>query len=193
VPFIRAISETSPTSQLNVTFLQPSVLQPNDAGRSRGQRTAAYNCRNVGICVMLAGIVPVRRFSPSSLPGRNQCETEAAQTDRAWATYRVAMDGIEETKAGNRPVSEFRVKFLRTTRCERRAEAQWGHWGARGRVPTMQPLQRDQTPSRSRASRALLKGARFRSRAVKGTTWARRVAHNTILRGRTSMRVGAAA
>ena len=31
----------------------------------------------------------------------------------AWATYRLAMDGIEETKAGNRPVSAFRAKFLR--------------------------------------------------------------------------------
>ncbi len=193
MPFIRAISETSPTSQLSLTSLRTCAIEPQYAGRSRGQRTAAYNCRNVGICVMLAGSVPVRRFSPNNLPGFHQCETKAAQTDRAWATYRVAMDGIEKTKAGNRPVSEFRVKFLRTTRCERRAEAQWRHWGARGRAPTMQPLQRDQTPSRSRVSSALLRGARFRSRAVKGTTSERRVAHVTILRGRTSMRVGAAA
>jgi hypothetical protein len=99
---------------------------------------------------MLAGSVPVRLFSPTSLAGRHQCETEAAQTDRAWVTYRAAMDGIEKTKAGNRPVSEFRVKFLRTTRCERRAGVQRRHRGARGRArgrasPTMQPRQRDQT------------------------------------------------
>ena len=168
MPFIRAISDTSPTSQLNVTFLQPGVLELQYAGRSRGQRTAAYNCRSVGSCVMLAGSIPVRRFSPTSLPGFHECETKAAQTDRAWATYRLAMDGIEETEAGNRPVSEFRVKFLRTTRCERRAEAQWRHWGARGRAPTMQPLQRDQTPSRSRVSRALLRGSTLPLRGCEG-------------------------
>ncbi len=113
MPFIRAISDTSPTSQLNVTFLQPGVLELQYAGRSRGQRTAAYNCRNVGISVMLAGSVPVKRFSPSNLPGRHQCKAEAADTARAWATYKTAMDGIEKTKAGNRPVSEFRATFLR--------------------------------------------------------------------------------
>jgi hypothetical protein len=62
---------------------------------------------------MLAGSIPVKRFSPSSLPGHHQCEVEAAQTDRAWVTHKLAMDGIERTKAGNRPVSAFRVKFLR--------------------------------------------------------------------------------
>ncbi len=113
MPFIRAISDTSPTSQLNVTFLQPSVLEPQYAGRSRGQRTAAYNCRNVGICVMLAGSIPVKRFSPNNLPERHQCEAKAADTARAWATYKTAMDGIEETNAGNRPVSEFRATILR--------------------------------------------------------------------------------
>jgi hypothetical protein len=61
---------------------------------------------------MLAGSIPVRRFSPNSLPGLHQCEAEAAETDLAWATYRLAMDGIEETKAGNRPVSAFRATFL---------------------------------------------------------------------------------
>ncbi len=62
---------------------------------------------------MLAGSVPVKRFSPSSLPGNHQCKAEAAETDRAWATYKLAIDGIEKTKAGNRPVSEFRATFLR--------------------------------------------------------------------------------
>jgi hypothetical protein len=113
VPFIRAISDTSPTSQLNVTFLQPSVLEPQYAGRSRGQRTTAYNCRKVGICAMYAGSIPVKRFSPNNLPGRHQCEAEAADTARAWETYKTATDAIEETKAGNRPVSEFRATFLR--------------------------------------------------------------------------------
>jgi hypothetical protein len=70
-PFIRAISDTSPTSKLNVTFLRTCAIDPKDAGRSRGQRTAAYNCRNVVICVMLAGSIPVKRFSPSSLPGKH--------------------------------------------------------------------------------------------------------------------------
>ncbi len=112
MPFIRAISDTSPTSQLNVTFLRTCAIEPN-AGRSRGQRKEAYNCRNVGICVMLAGSVPVKRFSANNLPGRRQCEAEAAETDQAWATYKTAMDGIEETKAGNRPVSAFRATFLR--------------------------------------------------------------------------------
>jgi hypothetical protein len=113
MPFIRAISDTSPTSQLDVTFLRPCAIEPKDAGRSRGQRTAAYNCRNVGICVMLAGSVPVKRFSPSNLPGRHKCEADAADTAQAWATYKTAMDGIEKTKAGNRPVSKFRATFLR--------------------------------------------------------------------------------
>jgi hypothetical protein len=62
---------------------------------------------------MLAGSIPVKRFSPSSLSGHYHCETEAAQTDRAWVTHKLAMDGIEKTKAGNRPVSAFRAKFLR--------------------------------------------------------------------------------
>ncbi len=173
MPFIRAISDTSPTSQLSLTSLRTCAIEPQYAGRSRGQRTAAYNCRNVGICVMLAGSVPVRLFSPINLPGFHECETKAAQTDRAWATYRLAMDGIEKTKAGNRPVSEFRVKFLRSTRCERRAEAQWRHWGAceraRGRAsPTVQPLQRDQTPSGSRDSRALLRGSTL---PLRGCEW----------------------
>jgi hypothetical protein len=69
------------------------------------------------------GSIPVRRFSPNNLPGHHFFEAEAAGTERAWATYRLAMNGIEETKAGNRPVIEFRVTFLRRTRCERRAEA----------------------------------------------------------------------
>ncbi len=71
-PFIRAISDTSPTSKLNVTFLQTCAIEPQYAGRSRGQQTVAYNCRSVGICEMLAGSIPVRRFSPNSLPGRHQ-------------------------------------------------------------------------------------------------------------------------
>ncbi len=62
---------------------------------------------------MLAGSVPVKRFSPSCLPGHHQCEVEAAEIDRAWATHKLAMEGIEETKAGNRPVSAFRATFLR--------------------------------------------------------------------------------
>jgi hypothetical protein len=62
---------------------------------------------------MLAVSIPVKRFSPNNLPGKHQCKAEAAETDRAWATYKTVMDGIEETKAGNRPVSAFRVKFLR--------------------------------------------------------------------------------
>ncbi len=123
MPFIRAISDTSPTNQLNLKSLQPCAIELKDVGRSRGQRAAAYNCRNVGICAMLVGSIPVRRFSPNSLPGHHYCEAEAARTERAWATYRLAMNGIEETKAGNRPVSEFRVTFLRCTRCECRAEA----------------------------------------------------------------------
>jgi hypothetical protein len=62
---------------------------------------------------MFAGSIPVRRFSPNNLPGCHQGEAEAAQTDRASATYRAAMDGIEVTKTGNRPVSAFRATFLR--------------------------------------------------------------------------------
>ena len=62
---------------------------------------------------MFAGSVPVRRFSPNSLPGRQQCKAAAAQRQAEHrATYRLAMDGIEETKAGNRPVSAFRATFL---------------------------------------------------------------------------------
>jgi hypothetical protein len=72
VPFICAISDTSPTRKLNVTFLQSCAMEPQYAHRSRGQRTAAYNCRSVGICAMLVGSVPVKRFSPNSLPGRHQ-------------------------------------------------------------------------------------------------------------------------
>ena len=72
MPFIRAISDTSPTSKLNVTFLQTCAMKPPHARRSREQRTAAYNCRSVGICVMLAGSVPVSRFSPNSLPDNHQ-------------------------------------------------------------------------------------------------------------------------
>jgi hypothetical protein len=138
--FIRAISDTSPTSQLNVTFLQTCASEPQYARRSRGQRTAAYNCRSVGICAMLAGSVPVSRFSPNSLPGNHQCEAEATQRQTEhWTTYRLAMDGIEETKAGNRPVSAFRATFLRhhafANAVQRHNGAHWGaHWGGRGRA-----------------------------------------------------------
>ena len=121
VPFICAISDTSPTSKLNVTFLQTCAIEPQYARRSREQPTAAYNCRSVRICVMLVGSVPVRRFSPNSLPGRHQRSGGGTETDRAWATYRWAMEGIEETKAGNQPVSAFRVKFLRQHPCLRRS------------------------------------------------------------------------
>ena len=145
VPFICAISDTSPTSKLNVTFLQRCAIEPQYAGRSRGQRTVAYNCRSVGIFVMLAGSVPVRRFSPNSLPCNHQCEAEAAQRQTEdGTTYRLAMDGIEETKAGNRPVSAFRATFLRHDRAanavQRYNRAHWGaHGHARGRAsPTTQ-------------------------------------------------------
>ena len=77
MPFIRAISETSPTSQLYVTFLRTCAIEPNDAGHSRGKRTAAYSSRSVGICVMLAGSIPVKRFSPNNLPGRHQGQAAA--------------------------------------------------------------------------------------------------------------------
>jgi hypothetical protein len=113
VPFICAISDTSPTSKLNVTFLQICAIEPQYARRSREQPTAAYNCRSVGICAMLVGSVPVKRFSLNSLPGRHQCNGGRTKTDRAWATYTLAMEGIEETKAGNRPVSAFCAMFLR--------------------------------------------------------------------------------
>ena len=111
MPFIRAISDTSPTSQLNVTFLQTQVIEP--LRRRPLPRTKAYNCRSIGIWARLVGSIPVRRFSPNNLPGRHQCQAAAAQTDGAWATYRLAIEGIEETKAGNRPVSAFRATFLR--------------------------------------------------------------------------------
>ena len=145
MPFICAISDTSPTSKLNVTFLQRCAIEPQYAGRSRGQRTVAYNCRSVGIFVMLAGSVPVRRFSPNNLLGNHQCEAEAAQRQTEdGTTYRLAMDGIEETKAGNRPVSAFRATFLRhdalRTPCSGTMGAHWGaHGRARGRAsPTTQ-------------------------------------------------------
>ena len=85
MPFIRAISNASPTSKLNVTFLQTSAGKPfKDETSNQGTRPTTYNSRNVGICVMLAGSIPVRRFSPNNLPGRHQCQAEAAAIDRAW-------------------------------------------------------------------------------------------------------------
>jgi hypothetical protein len=86
VPFIRAISDTSPTRRLNVTFLPATMIK--DAASRRGWQTAAYNIRNCGIRVMLAGSIPVRRFSPSNLRDRHRCGAEAARADRAWPTYR---------------------------------------------------------------------------------------------------------
>ena len=150
LPFICAISDTSPTSKLNVTFLQTCAIEPQYARRSRGQPTAAYNCRSVGICAMLVGSVPVRRFSPNSLPGRHQRSGGGTEKDRAWVTYRLAMDGIEERKAGNRPVSAFRATFLRHHALRTPCSGTIGHTGARigraeGRAsPTTQRRQRDQ-------------------------------------------------
>jgi hypothetical protein len=193
VPFIRAISGTSPTSQLNVTFLQKCAIEPKFADRSRGQRTAAYNSRSVGICTMFAGSMPVSRFSPNNLPGRHQRKAETAQTDQAWATYRVAMDGIEETKAGNRPVSEFRATFLRhralRTMCSETRGTKGRAWACMRAV--------------LRLLRSLGSGTRLplvaelathgSTLALGGKAWARRAAPSTSLRGRTSTRVGVAA
>ncbi len=128
LPFICAISDTSPTSKLNVTFLQTCAIEPQYERRSRGQRTVAYNCRSVGICAMLVGSVPVRRFSPNSLPGRHQRSGGGTEKDRAWVTYRLAMDGIEETKSGNRPVSAFRATFLRHHALRTPVAAQRAPW-----------------------------------------------------------------
>ncbi len=168
MPFIRAISETSPTSKLNVTFLRTCAIDPirrRPQPRSTDSGVQLPQCRHLRD---VGGKHP-REAILAKQPGRPpSVSSGGGHNDRAWATYRAAMDGIEKTKAGNRPVSEFRVKFLRTTRCERRAGVRRRHWGARGRargcaVPTMQPRQRDQTPCGSRSSRALLTVARIRA------------------------------
>ncbi len=104
VLFIRAISDTSPTSKLNVTFLRTSAIE--DAGHSRGQRTAAYNSRNVVICAMLVGSVPVRRFSPSSLPGYHQGQAEVPQTDRPSVGDVQIGDGWHRENKGGEPARQ---------------------------------------------------------------------------------------
>ena len=128
---------------------------------------------------MLAGSIPVRRFSPNSLPGLHQCEAEAAETHSAWATYRLAMDGIEETKAGNRPVSAFRATFLRHR--------------------LLRTMHRGTDAGRAWACARVCFNDLAALAAGPDSQWGLwrralgRAAFNTSLRGRTSMRVGAAA
>ena len=117
MPFIRAISDTSPTSKLNVTFLQTCAMEPQCA---TSVRTLQPRTTDSGVQL------PQRRHLRDvggKRPGEPILAKQPAgaairarrrrhKTNRASATYKLAMDGIEETKAGNRPVSTFRVKFL---------------------------------------------------------------------------------
>jgi hypothetical protein len=106
VPFICAISDTSPTSKLNVRFLQTCAIEPEHARCKREQKTAAYNCRSVGICAISAGRTPVRRFSPNSLPSHHQCESEAAQkTHREWDNVQIG-DGWHRGNKGGEPARQ---------------------------------------------------------------------------------------
>ena len=76
---IRAMVATSPSSKLNVTFLQPTI-----GGRTRQSREQiaqkAYSSCSDAICAMPAGSVPSRRLSPAKLPRHHQCEADAARS-----------------------------------------------------------------------------------------------------------------
>jgi hypothetical protein len=78
---IRAIVVTSPSSKLNVTFLQPTIGAHTGRTRQSREQMAqkAYSSCSDAICAMPAGSVPSRRFSPTKLPHHHQCEADAAQ------------------------------------------------------------------------------------------------------------------
>jgi hypothetical protein len=123
VSFIRAISDASPTSKLKLTLLQtcsielksrPQQPRKTDSGVQLAQRP---NLRDVGGKRPGETVLAKQPAGPPSVPsggGRNR---------PSMGTYRLAIDGIEETKAGNRPVSEFRATFLQNHHCGHRAEA----------------------------------------------------------------------
>ena len=74
---IRAIVVTSPSSKLNVTFLQPIIGGCTRQSREQ-MAQKAYNSCSDAICAMPAGSVPSRRFSPTKLPHHHQSEVDAA-------------------------------------------------------------------------------------------------------------------
>ncbi len=110
------------------------AIEPKDAGRGRGQRTVAYNCRNVVICVMLAGSIPVKRFSPSNLPGHHQRQAAAAGIDRARERTDWRWMASRKQRPGTGPLAHSLRRFCCTTRCRCRGRAQRRHWSAGGRA-----------------------------------------------------------
>ena len=77
--FIRAIVVTSPSSKLNVTFLQPTISDSTYQSKQVIAQKAYSSCSDA-ICAMPAGSVPSRRFSPAKLPHHHQCEADAARS-----------------------------------------------------------------------------------------------------------------
>jgi hypothetical protein len=95
----------------------------------------AHNSSNVGICEMLAGSSPVRRFSPNNLPGLHKCKAEAAKTNRAWGHGRHTdwrWMASRKQRRGTGPSAHSVRSSCGTTRSERCTEEQT--LGAHGRA-----------------------------------------------------------
>lgn len=80
-------------------------------GSCRDSRHAAHSFRSDGICVMLVGNVPPKRFSGSNLPHAPSLKPRGEKSTGR-ATYSSAIDGIDHRKGGISPLREFRPRLL---------------------------------------------------------------------------------
>jgi hypothetical protein len=200
-PFIRAISDTSPTSKLNVTFLQRCASEPQrrrPAPRTTDSGVQLPQCqylRDVG------GQHP-RKTILSKKPAGPLSEQSRGDTNRASMGQRTYWRWMASRKQrpGTGPSANSVRRFCGATRNKCRAQAQQRHWGAHGRAPGLYSdyyaalaTRPDMVSCGNRAGLVPLKGARFRWGTVEETAWARHAASTASLRARTSTKVGAAA
>ena len=131
VPFICAISDTSPTSKLNVTFLHTCAIEPQtrrpqprttDSGVQLPQRRYL---RDVGGKRPGETILAKQPAGPPSVPSAGGTET-----DREWDNVQIG-DGRHRGNKGREPARQRISRDVSATRprCERRAAVQWGTLG----------------------------------------------------------------
>ena len=171
VPFIRAISGTSPTSQLNVTFLQTSATERWPQPRTTDSGVQLPQCRylcDVGgkhpgetILAKQPARPPLLRSGGGpnrASMGDVQIGDEWHRRNKGWepARQRIPCD-VSAVHPLRMPCRGITGKLRCAWAC------------ARAVLRQLRPWQRNQTRRGSQGSPGLLRRARFRSKAVEGS------------------------
>ncbi len=197
MPFIRAISDTSPTSKLNVTFLRTCATERRPQPRTTDSGVQLPQCRylrDVGGKHPREAILAKQPAGPPSVPS-------GGSTNRpSMGNVQIGDGRHRGNKGGKLARQRIPCEVPAAPPAANAVQRHSRDTGLRVGVREGVLCVLCSLGSGTRLPVVAKAAARYSwehasaPRTVQGTTctWARRVAHNTILRGRTSMTVGAA-